>query len=167
MKFFMRHINQALIKFQSPEPDFVVVTIPEGYTLYQIASKLEEANLLKKESVMGKGLEDIGADNIVMGNNSVLHELEGYLFPDTYYFPLHAADGEIIKIMFNQFQKVFSQNYRDCADEVGFSINEIMTIASLIEREAALYPENNNYLYYVLGEGGHIFSRTYEEHLAT
>ncbi|MDU4659228.1 MAG: endolytic transglycosylase MltG, partial [Clostridium butyricum] len=157
--------------------------------------------------------------------------------------PNGATEKEIANLMFDRFNSVFSDKYVDRAKELGLDINDVITIASLIEKEAAndserskiagviynriekgiplqidasviyaitkgeskmkkvlydnlkvqdpyntyvnkglppgpiaspgkpsieaaLYPEEHDYLYYVVnGSGGHVFSKTYEEHL--
>ncbi len=51
-------LNELLNKFQSPKSDYAIVAIPEGYTLYQIASKLESAGLVNKESFLNIKLSE-------------------------------------------------------------------------------------------------------------
>lgn len=234
-------IKELLIKFESPRSDYVVVTVPEGYTFYQIADKLESLNLADKETFLNIKLSEISQNNFISPGSKVYYELEGYLFPETYFIPFETSELNIAKIMYNQFEKVFTEEYRERTEELELSIEEVITIASLIEKEAAkdeerktisgviynrikkgmplqidasviyaitkgertlekvynkdlavksgfntynskgipagpiaspgkpsieaaLYPEENDYLYYVLGEDGHVFSRTYEEH---
>lgn len=235
-------IKALIEKLQSGKSDYAVVTIPEGYTLYQIASRLEKLGLGNKESFIRSRIESVDHSGMIDQNKMVMYELEGYLFPDTYYIPFTATQDEILDIMFKRFQSVFSSEYRNRTKELGLSVNEVITIASLIEREAAndsersriagvinnrikmgmplqidatvvyaitkgekslgrvynkdykfpsiyntylnkglppgpiaspgrasieavLYPEEHDYLYYVLGDNGHVFSKTYNEHL--
>jgi len=232
-------LDHLLEQLQKPNSEYVAITIPEGYTLHQIAAKMDEVNLINRDSFIS---QEFRSQLIPSHNSGIFYELEGYLFPDTYYIPPNSTEGEIVDIMHSRFRTVFNEEYGRRAEELGLSINEIVTIASLIEREAAndeerksiagviynrqkkamplqidatviygitkgernmgrvlykdlevdtkyntyiyiglppgpisspgkasieaaLYPENNDFLYYVLGEKGHIFSRTYEEHL--
>lgn len=234
-------IKELLVKFQSPKSDYVIVTIPEGYTLYQIANKLESLNLVNKETFLNINLSEVAQSKLISPGSEVYYELEGYLYPETYFIPYEARELDIAKVMYNQFERVFTKEYRTRAEELKLSIDKVMTIASLIEKEAAkdeerkiisgviynrinkgmrlqidasviygitkgestlekvynkdlavktafntynkkgipagpiaspgkpsieaaLYPEENDYLYYVLGEDGHVFSKTYEEH---
>ncbi|WP_084605454.1 endolytic transglycosylase MltG [Tepidibacter formicigenes] len=69
--------------------------------------------------------------------DNVLYTLEGYLFLDTYYIPLKAKEEKIIDIMLKRFNEIFSEEYKKRAEEIDMSINDIITIASLIEKEAA------------------------------
>ena len=65
------------------------------------------------------------------------NRLEGYLFPDTYEVFTNASEHDIINKMLSQFDKVFTDKYYARAEELGMSINEVITLASIIEREAA------------------------------
>lgn len=62
--------------------------------------------------------------------------LEGYLFPDTYEFYIDAEPKDIIKRLLNQFDKVFTVTFEDRANELGLSIDEAVTLASIVEWEA-------------------------------
>jgi UPF0755 protein len=236
-------ISQLAIKLKSDKPDFAVITIPEGFRLYQVAERLEKNSLVDKSVFVNIGLKDIRAEELIPKRNDVILDVEGFLFPDTYYIPLSFDEKDIASLMFNRFRTIFDERHIDRAKELGLSINEVITIASLIEREAitegerstiagviynrlrkgmllqidatviyantkgeghlsrvlyshlkfnskyntyvykgfppgpiaspgkpsieaALYPEQHDYLYYVAGSNGHVFSKTYEEHQA-
>lgn len=235
-------LNDLIIRLEGGKPEFAVITIPEGYTLYQIASKLEGNKLAKKEDMLKEKLNVLKANTMILSKKDVLYDLEGYLFPDTYYIPNDAKKGEVINIMVDRFKSVFTDKYKARAKELELDVNEVITIASLIEKEAAndserskiagviynrlkigmplqvdaaviyantkgqknidkvyyntlkieskyntylykglppgpiaspgkasieatLYPEKNDYLYYVANGNGHVFSKTYAEHL--
>jgi UPF0755 protein len=236
-------LEDLISKIKSEEPDFAIVTIPEGYTLYQIAERLEKNKLADKNTFISITLKDLNAEELIPERENVPHSLEGFLFPDTYYIPLNFSEKDIASLMLNRFKMVFSQKYMDRAKELGISVNDIITIASLVEREAkndsersriagviynrikkdmllqidaaviyahtkgerhmsrvlysdlridskyntylyknippgpiaapgkpsieaALYPESHDYLYYVAAEDGHVFSKSYSEHVA-
>jgi len=113
----------------------VLVTIPEGLTVLQIAELFESKGFGTKDNFLetAKNLEvpytyiDIPGD---------YKRLEGFLFPETYNIPKSYNSEKIILLMLNEFDKVFTDEYKKRADELGFTIKEITTIASLIEREA-------------------------------
>ena len=124
----------------SETQESTTVVIPEGYTMKQIFEALQENNICKVEDLNEAAasasypfafLED---DNIVEGDPK---RLEGYLFPDTYEF----YQGEQASTSINRFLNVFNNKItaemRDKAGDLGYSLREIVTIASLIEREAA------------------------------
>ncbi|MFA5675524.1 MAG: endolytic transglycosylase MltG [Christensenellales bacterium] len=62
--------------------------------------------------------------------------LEGYLFPDTYEFYIDAEPKDIIRRLLNQFDNVFTVTFEDRAKELGLSVNEAVTLASIVEWEA-------------------------------
>ena len=106
------------------------VTIPEGYRITEIANLLEEKGLANKhvflkQSKNLKLIEGVPADS-----------LEGYLFPETYNFSKSTSEATIIKKMVDTFkERTWKKKYRDRAIELGFSFHEIITLASLIEKE--------------------------------
>ena len=112
-----------------------MITIPEGYTLKQIAELFEEKGFFSKEEFLEKAknfksdyefLKDVPA-----GNNY----LEGYLFPNTYQFYENSKPEDVIKTMLKSFNEHFSANDIAKAKELGYSYHEIITVASIIERE--------------------------------
>jgi UPF0755 protein len=122
--------NGKIIEYQ--------VVVPEGYNLYQIGWTLANTPLIsnpnlfinlvkKKEYVRSLGIE---ADT-----------LEGYLFPDTYYLPKGIKIEDIPKRMVMRYKAVFVDSYRNRAKEIGFSEHEIITLASIIEKEAKITSE--------------------------
>jgi UPF0755 protein len=213
----------------------ISVTIPEGYTSAHIAGLLSRR---------------IGIDSALfvqlVGDTTFTQELglqefspEGYLMPDTYQFYWQMDEREIIRELVSQFQKFFDDSLEDRERELGLTTTKLLTVASIVEREAvvdseraiiagvfynrlkkgmrleadptvqyalnegphrvhyrdlaiespyntylhyglpptpinnpgkksilaALHPASHNYLYFVSnGEGGHVFSKTYEEH---
>lgn len=107
------------------------LTIPEGYNLRQVARTV---------AASGFGIEaDFfkAATNpaLVRKNDINAETFEGYLFPDTYYFPKDAAPEIIISTMTKQFRAVFRPEWEDRARELGLSIHQIVTLASIIEKE--------------------------------
>ena len=132
-------ILNKLIKGEQEES--VTVTIPEGYTVEQIAKLLEEKGLTTKENFLecAKTFE-IPYDYIEKIDNDY-RQLEGFLFPDTYNIPISWKEKEIITLLLKQFDKNWSEEFRNRAKELGFSTREIITIASLIEREAKVEKE--------------------------
>lgn len=235
--------KELISKLQGGQSDFYIVTIPEGFTLYQIGERLEKSTSIKKEKFLQLSIKDLNLNNLVSERTNTYYDLEGFLYPDTYYIPNEATDRDISSLMFSTFKSIFSDEYIQRAKELGLDINQVITIASLIEKEAAndserkkisgviynrikkgmmlqvdasviyainkgktgmkkvsyndlkvqdpyntyvykglppgpiaapgkpsieaaLYPEKHDYLYYVANGEGHVFSKTYEEHLS-
>ena len=113
----------------------LVITIPEGYTVKQISEYLETKGICTAEEFMNEannGTFDYGfLSDIPQREN----RLEGYLFPDTYYLDKSADAHTIINKMLSRFDEVFEGDLREKAASSGFTTDEIITIASIIEKE--------------------------------
>ena len=117
--------------------DTVKITIPEGKTLKQTFQILAEHGVCPYETLL-----DCAANHVF--KYSFLEEipygdatrLEGYLFPDTYEFYAESTPEEAINKFLLNFDGKFNESMREKATEMGYSMQEIVTIASLIEMEA-------------------------------
>jgi len=107
------------------------VTIREGWTAARIASVLQK---------------EIGVDSAdfmrVVNDSSFVSQmgieapsLEGYLYPETYNFYLGMSSENVAQRMVLEFKKVFTDDYKNRAFEMGYTVNEIVTLASIIEGE--------------------------------
>lgn len=118
----------------------VIVTIPEGLTILQTAELLSSKNIVNKDLFLEYASTfDIPYEYIEKGENYT--KLEGFLFPATYVFPKTFTEKEIIGAMLDKFNKIWNDEYRTRSQELGFTAKEIITIASLIEREAKIDSE--------------------------
>lgn len=131
------NLKDLILKLQSGKSDFEVVTIPEGYSLYQIGTTLEKRNLLKRDDLLSTKQGEFDKEGLLKQANDVIYPLEGYLFPATYNIRINTTKAEVVSMMYKQFLTVFGEKSRDKASKLGYSINEIMTIASIIEKEAS------------------------------
>jgi UPF0755 protein len=117
-------------------PPVTWVTIPEGFTSVQIARRLSTARLT---SVNGF-LAVVRSDRLRFDGQST-DGLEGYLFPDTYQVPRRADAEAIARLMTDRFMAELPGNPLAAAKRLGFSIPQIVTIASMIEREGKIDAE--------------------------
>lgn len=220
----------------------IKVTFPEGFILYQFAQKVEEEGLGTAEDFIKASNEYFISKGYDFNTDNLYFNLEGYLFPDTYYFTKEQSVDDIVGLLNKTMESIFDDEYTKRVEELGMTKHEILTLASLIEREAyndeerakisgviynrlkqnmllqidatviyglgegrehmtrvlyedlkkdnpfntyknlglppgpiaspgkrsieaALYPEEHDYLFYVMGENGHVFAKTYDEHL--
>lgn len=225
------------------QEDQIKVTFPEGFILYQFAERIEEVGLGTRDEFIEATNEYFAAKGYDFDTSNLYFNLEGYLFPDTYYFTKKQTMDEIVEKLASTMERLFTEEYLGRAKELGLSPHQVLTLASLIEREAfndaerkavsgviynrlgiemllqidatviyglgegkehktrvlyadlekdnpyntyrniglppgpiaspgrksieaALYPEDHDYFYYVLGDNGHVFAKTYNEHLA-
>lgn len=112
----------------------VRVVIPEGYEIYKIADLLEQKGLIDKDKfyyLINYGTFDYDFVKEIPQRDS---RLEGYLFPDTYMFVPDDEYGTI-NAMLAKFDSVY-QKCKDAAEKTDMSMDEIITLASIIEREA-------------------------------
>lgn len=218
------------------------VVVPEGYELSSIAKACEDAGLLSAEEFIKCADNDNFDYSFINKKDGVRHSLEGFLFPATYEFSYGSSAHDIIDKMLKAFDENYKKEDRLRAKSLGMSDYDVVTLASIIEREAAneseykrvsgvfynrikkgmplqscatvqyvlkerkailsvsdtlidspyntykynglpvgpiaspgkaainaaLYPEDNDYLYFVARSdgGGHVFSKTYEEHIS-
>ncbi|WHH60218.1 endolytic transglycosylase MltG [Petroclostridium sp. X23] len=116
-------------------------TIQEGLEYRQIVDKLVKENLINKEKFMDIA-ENGDFDYVFLKDlPKRKNRLEGYLFPETYEIYADATEEDIIKKMLDQFEKEFKQEYYDKAKQLGMTVDQVVTLASIIEREAKLDDE--------------------------
>lgn len=107
------------------------VTIPEGFTVKQIAVLLEEANLVSAEAFTAIAMNADQTRRLGIAADT----LEGYLFPDTYHFPRPTTVDAVILAMVDRFRKGFTPEWESRAKSLGFSVHEVVTLASIVEKE--------------------------------
>ncbi len=112
-------------------------TIPEGLTRMEIADHLESLGFSERQAFM-KASEDTTAISVI---DSEAYDLEGYLFPETYFFPKGVTTEKIVSSMTTQFKDTFSEEWTRRSEEIGLTIREIVILASLIEKETSLPDE--------------------------
>ncbi|MFP3981238.1 MAG: endolytic transglycosylase MltG [Desulfobacterales bacterium] len=107
------------------------VTVSEGLNLYEVAGLVARAEICEKSAFTQAATDPDLAEKMGIPAKTV----EGYLFPETYYFEKQASPEKIIRIMVRRFRDVFSDAWKDRAEELGFSVHEIVILASIIEKE--------------------------------
>lgn len=113
------------------------VTIPEGFEMARIAKRLEKTGLCKARDFLAAATDKGLLSSLGLAADSA----EGYLFPDTYSFPKDYGARNITKAMIKRFWIFFSSDKKNRARKLGKSIHEIVTIASIIEKETAIDSE--------------------------
>ncbi len=108
------------------------VTLPEDLTVRDIAQRLLSFRLIHEQEFM-----DLATDPAFLASLGIEGEsIEGYLFPDTYKFTRSMTTAEIVRIMVRQFWKKVTPELRERAEEMGLSLGEWVTLASIIGRES-------------------------------
>ncbi len=107
------------------------ITLPEGLTLRETAALVEKAMLCKKN----KFIDLCYNRSFIVSLGIKSTTLEGYLFPDTYFFPKPSSCEKIITTMVGHFKDTFTTQWQKKADKLNFTIHEVVTLASIIEKE--------------------------------
>lgn len=115
------------------------VVIPEGYNLYQIGWTLTGTPLISSDP---KDFITVATDKKLARELGIdADRLEGYLFPDTYYLPKGITVTDIAKRMVQRYKDVFTDDLRKRARELGFTEHQVVTLASIVEKEAKVDSE--------------------------
>lgn len=118
-------------------PTHVKVTFPEGWTAKEMSERLNEKGLSGDEFlkiVMNPPAEMVAKFDFLK-NNPPESSLEGYLFPDTYFFAPEETADSIISRMLKNFDVRFSQDLQNQIEKQGKNTFEIITMASIVESE--------------------------------
>ena len=106
------------------------VTIPEGKNIYEISGILNQGSITD-------GVEFLGLTTDSSYVSSILgieaESIEGYLYPDTYFFPKDTGANEVIKVMTQRFKDIYGKIYKE--NNYDLSDHEIVILASMIEKE--------------------------------
>jgi UPF0755 protein len=106
-------------------------TIPEGWTVRQIAELLEQSGIADREEILKASQNESFIEAFGFESDS----LEGYLFPDTYHFAMGLSPAEILKAMVGRFHSVYGPELRATQADKGLSLHEVVTMASIVEKE--------------------------------
>lgn len=133
-----------MLMTQGEKKETVRFTIPEGWTVMQIAKKLDEEGICKAQDFLDAVYEaSFGYKFIELIPSDRNIKLQGYLFPDTYEIYKESTAKDVVSTMLNRFDQVFKDEYYERAAELGYSMDEIIIIASIIEREVKLGSERS------------------------
>lgn len=119
-------MEQGLVKLHR-------LTVPEGLTVAQIADLVAKAGLKGNQEFTQRAKDP----EVSRRHGIPAPTLEGYLFPETYFFLKSATADEIIATMLERFRQHFPPQWEQRAAELGMSTHEIVTLASIIEKETA------------------------------
>jgi UPF0755 protein len=113
------------------------ITVPEGWSLFQIVPQLAR--------VLNAPVDSVEA---AVRDTALLHALdvptptlEGYLFPDTYVFPEGTTPRAAVRVMVDRFQRVWQPEWDQRLQALAMSRNDVMALASIVEKEARLPEE--------------------------
>lgn len=135
---------QVIAELEKGEERTTKLTIPEGFTRFDIAKRINE-KFPQNPAVDDKTILALMDDTSQIKDfDPQAKNLEGYMFPTTYNFPKDATPKQIIKAMVDQFKKTWKPEWTQKAQQLGKTPREIVTIGSLIETESKFDDERAN-----------------------
>ncbi|MCL6639558.1 MAG: endolytic transglycosylase MltG [Firmicutes bacterium] len=113
------------------------VTVPEGYTTAGVAELLAGEGLVDRERFLSAAGNDDFPYDFISGLPHGSRRLEGYLFPDTYQVARGSGERAVIDLMLSRFEKEIKDlNYEERAGQMGLTLHQAVTVASMVESEA-------------------------------
>lgn len=134
-------IIDELTSIQSEKKESVAVTFPEGITLLDAALLLEENGVCSADDFMywfnagGLGFEF--EDKLTSTSSLKFYRMEGYLFPDTYYFYVDMEPEQVCQKIYLNFDNKMTDERYARMQQLNLSLDELITFASIVQREAA------------------------------
>lgn len=129
-------------KTSSTRGALISITIPEGYTIDQIFERLEKNNICTA-SALYKTIDEVDFSKEYSfipspdSKKDCYHILEGYFFPATYEFQQGADPATVVRAFLNAFKQHWTEEYAKKAEELRMSVDEVINLASIIEKEGA------------------------------
>ncbi|MBR6542341.1 MAG: endolytic transglycosylase MltG [Anaerotignum sp.] len=115
--------------------------IPEGNTVRQIAVRVEEAGICTAEEFINEANTGTFDYEFLKDLPEREYRLEGYLFPDTYFLSESMTAHDVINTMLKRFDQMYTEEYRNAVASSGHTLDEIVTLASMVEKEIKLPEE--------------------------
>ncbi|WP_132014378.1 endolytic transglycosylase MltG [Hydrogenispora ethanolica] len=113
-------------------PFQIRVTIPEGFTVREVVDLLSTKGLVDRKRFLDE-LKNQHLFQSILGDVPMTNGMEGYLFPDTYYFDNHSDETEIIATMLRRFKQLFMASFQNIPQD---KRHDLVILASLVEKEA-------------------------------
>ncbi len=132
----------ATMKTDYTSAETVSLTFPEGWTIEQMAEKLEANDVCTASSFIST-LQNVDFSDeynfvkAIPDKEKRFRVLEGYMYPDTYEFYVGENASSVVRRFLNNFQSKWTEDYQKKADELGMSVDEIIIFASVLQEEAA------------------------------
>jgi UPF0755 protein len=120
------------------------LTIPEGYSIEQIAKRVDSEGICSEEEFLDavqEGVYDYNFLDSIPADANVTYRLQGFLFPATYDIFEDTTAYDIVDMMLAKFEEVYSGSYEEQATAMGYTAFEVVNRASIVEREAKLDEE--------------------------
>lgn len=128
---------QLLAQLRAGRVRTLAVTLVEGLRLDEVAERLEAAGITPAEVLIARAGDSAFAGSLGIEADT----LEGYLYPETYRFRRETPAPEVLRTLVKEFQERWREQDQALLSESGRSLHEVVTIASLVEKETAVAEE--------------------------
>lgn len=134
------------LQYREKMAETVNITFPEGMTIEEIGTRLEERGVCDKD-VFVEALKnsDYSSDFSFVSNipekEGRYYKYEGYLFPDTYNFYVDSTVDNAISRFLEGFANHWTDEYQSRAEELGMTMDDVITLASIVQKEAGVSSE--------------------------
>jgi UPF0755 protein len=129
---------EAIDKIRRGDVYIERVTIPEGYNRFEIAETFAAKTSMASAEEFLRLMDD---QTPIERIAPYARNLEGYLFPDTYNYNTKITPEELVRAMVNRFDEVFTPEWTARAGQLGLTVHQVVTLASIIEKEAKVPDE--------------------------
>lgn len=136
-------MDEIIVALQHGRPATVRVTILEGWRAEEVATVLAAQGLIDPDEFLGLVRTGEGFDYAFLRDRpaGATSSLEGYLFPDTYEIPTDYTTRQVLDLLLGNFDRRFDEGMRAKASSAGLTIHEVVTLGSIVEREAVIPEE--------------------------
>jgi len=116
-------------------------TLPEGLTVQMMADALAEQGVASPEEFLAAVRALVASNPYLPEGAALAQPMEGYLFPATYEYRKGATVEQIVAMLQERFDQVWTAEYRQRAEALGLSVHQVVTLASIVEAEAQVAAE--------------------------
>lgn len=119
-------------------------TIPEGYTIEMTANKLEKEGIMSAQEFLTAVTNAAATSkykDVLPKKKKVFYQLQGYIYPDTYYLAKDITGDQLVAKILDEFDKKFDQTRQEKAKRLGMTVEEVLIRASLLQKETELPEE--------------------------
>jgi UPF0755 protein len=116
-------------------------TVPEGLTVSEMAELLASRKVVDRDRFLEAARNSQLSAKYLPEDAKLEQPLEGYLFPATYEYKPGVKEEEILRMMFDRFEQVWTPELKARAQELGLTVHQVVTLASIVEKEARVAKE--------------------------
>ena len=128
-------VRELISLLQEGHVESIRVTIPEGYTVGDIANVLEKNQIMKAKDFLAEAKTYVPYP-YMKGTKPATYPVEGFLFPSTYEIPVGATPREVIQMMADEMNRYLTPAVKKQIQAQHMSIHDFVTLASIVERES-------------------------------